>query len=291
MTMPSRARDAEDAPHALALTCYGRPWRAVAAALVVASRVGGAALLWHLLFVDDLPAVLLVPVALAMIVLPAACAAVLTRACAAVATIDRDTFVVARRDLRIEIPVHAILAVVPWPLPLPTPGASLRLRSGTRFAYDFGLAAPRRLATFLAHAGAATDTETRAAAFAHADAAAEARSFRWWPWVLKFPLLGLLPTAVFFRAHQWIAYGGTLGEYYTYGARAYAIDFLEHWSTVTVYLALWAGLWRVCGEVAAWGASRVMPRTTSIMRRTVEIGCRLLYYVGVPMLVAMRFLD
>ena len=288
-----RAEGAEDVPATLAVVCYGGAWRTVVALLVVASRASLPLVMARLVFGDDPPLTPLVLVGLVttMIVVPEALAALFRRAFAATITVEGDAVVITRHDVRIEIPRSAIVAVVPWKLPLPSTGASLLLRSGRRFGYQIGLAAPSRLVTFLAErAGAGTRTLRDDPAFLHADAGRHAGVLRWWQWLVKFPLLGLLPTAVLFRAHQWIAYGGTLGQYYTYGARAYLLTFLEYWTTVTIYLALWAGIWRVGAEIAAWSAARLAPGSVFRVRRCVEIGCRVLYYGGVPALLVLRFM-
>ena len=56
--------------------------------------------------------------------------------------------------------------------------------------------------------------------------------------LFKFPGFGLLPTAVLFNAHQHIAYGGSLGQYYLEGLAAWLQTFAVYWATVCVYLVL-----------------------------------------------------
>jgi apolipoprotein N-acyltransferase len=263
------------------------------ALLVVASRASLPLILARVVYGQDPPVTLplLLGLVATMVLVPGGLAALLQRAFAARMTVEDDTVVVTRHDVRLEIPESAIVAVVPWMLPLPTPGAALLLRSGHRFGYGIGLTTPSRLIAFLteqADAGARTVGDDPA--FLHADAGRHAGALCWWQWLVKFPLLGLLPTAVLFNAHQWIAYGGTLGEYYTYGAPAYLLTFLDYWTTVTIYLALWAGIWRVAAEIVAWGAARLVPTSAFGVRRFVEIGCRVLYYGGVPALLALRFM-
>jgi apolipoprotein N-acyltransferase len=288
-----RAEGAEDVPDPLAVVCYRRPWRAVVALLVVASRASLPLILARVVYGQDPPATLplLIGLVATMVLVPGGLAAFLQRAFAARMMVEGDTVVVTRRDMRLEIPASAIVAVVPWRLPLPTPGAALLLRSGRRLGYEIGLTTPSRLVTLLAdRAGTTARTVRDDPALLHADAARHAGALRWWQWLVKFPLLGLLPTAVLFNAHQWIAYGGTLGEYYTYGAIAYLLTFLDYWTTVTIYLALWAGLWRGTAEIMVWGAARRAPASILGVRRFVEIGCRVLYYGGVPALLALRFM-
>ena len=282
---------AYDMPAALAVTCVRATWRAVLAALVLASRASVLLVLARVVLADDPP--ITPPTAalmtLAMVLLPAALAALLARGFAATVTVEGDRVVVTRTDVRLEIPASAIVAVVPWRVPVPGPGAALMLRSG-RFGWGFALDRPRELATFLTtRAGVALDADTDDPAFAYADARGAAGRLDWQRWLLKFPVLGLAPTAVLFNAHQHIAYGGTWGEWYLLGAGAYAADFAVHWLTVTIYLALWAGCWRIAAEIVAWLAARLAPATAAGVRRALEIGCRVLYYGGVPLLLALRF--
>ena len=71
--------------------------------------------------------------------------------------------------------------------------------------------------------------------------------------------LALGPAAVLFYTHQHIAFGGLLGEYYLMGLGPYLRTAAVHWATVTVYLLLWAGVWRGAGEVVAWAAAALAP--------------------------------
>jgi hypothetical protein len=289
MTIAPRADDAAT----LVAACYRSGWRTIVGLLVALSRASILLVLARLFFGEDPPTVLpLVGLVLTMIAAPELAARGFRRASAATVTVEGDAVVITRRDARVEIPRSALVAVVPWALPLPTPGAALRLRSGGRLGYELGLDAPSRLAAFLAeHADAGAFTDRDDPGFAHADAAAAAGTLRWWQWVLKFPLFGLVPTVILFRAHQWITYGGTFGQYYTYGARPYVLLFLDYWTTVTVYLSLWAGLWRVIAEIVAWIAARLAPSSAAGVRRFVEIACRVAYYGGVPLLLALRFAE
>jgi hypothetical protein len=284
---------AEDVPDTLAVVCYHRLWRAIVALLVVASRVSLPLILARIVFGQDPPVTLplLAGLVATMVFVPGGLAVLFQRSFAARIMLEDNGVIITRRDVRLEIPQSAIVAVEPWTLPLPTPGASLRLRSGARFGYQLGLATPSHLVALLAErADAGTRTVREDPAFLHADASSHTGTFRWWQWLVKFPLLGLLPTGVLFNAHQWIAYGGTLGEYYTYGAIAYFLTFLEYWTTVTIYLALWAGVSRVVAELVVWTVSRLAPTSVFGVRRVVEVGCRVLYYGGVPVLLALRFM-
>ena len=108
--------------------------------------------------------------------------------------------------------------------------------------------------------------------------------------LFKFPGFALLPTVVLFNAHQHIAYGGSLGQYYLEGLAPYLQTFAVYWATVCVYLVLYASVWRALAEPAAWLAARAGSSRAARTRRAVEIACGILYFVGVPAIVLARFL-
>jgi hypothetical protein len=112
---------------------------------------------------------------------------------------------------------------------------------------------------------------------------------RWYHRVGKFVLFALLPTAPLFNVHQYIAYGGTWGEYYLLGLRSYLTTFAVYWSTISIYLVLYASVWRGLAEVVAMLAAWILPERAPAVRRTVERACSILYYAGVPAIVAVRF--
>jgi hypothetical protein len=161
---------------------------------------------------------------------------------------------------------------------------AVRLRSGRPLGYTFGTADPTPLLEAL-HADAATHP---AVVYAHARAPWTAR--RWYHFAGRFPLFALLPTAILFNAHQHIAYGALLGEYYLLGLRSWLATLAVYWGTVTVYLVLWAALWRGLVELVALGAAHVAPSRAARVRRAAEITAQLLYYAGVPALLGIRFL-
>jgi len=95
---------------------------------------------------------------------------------------------------------------------------------------------------------------------------------------------------VLFNAHQHIAYGGLLGEYYLLGLGSYLRTFAVHWLTLTIYLVLYASVWRGLAEGMALLAACVAPARAAAVRRAAEIVCQVAYYGGVPVLLLLRFL-
>src|SRR5206468_3785068 len=83
--------------------------------------------------------------------------------------------------------------------------------------------------------------------------------------------IALLPTAVLFNAHQHITYGGVLGEYYLLGLGSYVRTFAVHWLTLTIYLVLYASVWRGLAEGTALLGACVAPARAAWVRRAAEI--------------------
>jgi len=133
------------------------------------------------------------------------------------------------------------------------------------------------------HVGAAS--RRRAVVYASARYGQPPRSYD--P-ILKFVVFALVPAVPLFRLNQWIVYGGTFGEYYTYGLQAYLLAFAIYWATLTIYVLLYAGFLRGIAEGVALAAAWVAPSRVARVRPAVERAYRVLYYGGVPVFVIMR---
>jgi hypothetical protein len=276
----------------LRAAAYPLPWRIVAAVLLVISGASVPVLLALVLLATDPPVTppVLLRIFAVFAVIPAVAAWLVRRSFAVAVEVDGEALIVRRRDMRIEIPHSAITRIAPWTVPLPGVGLSIWMRSGRRFTYGIAAADPAAILTALA----ATRTAAAAgAALQHPHiryAAARARHRRrWYALIGKFAGFGLLPTAVLFNAHQHIAYGGVLGEYYLLGLASYLKTFAVYWSTVTIYLILYAGLWRGLAEGAALLAAWAAPARGERVRRLAELVCQILYYGGVPVVLLIRF--
>jgi hypothetical protein len=178
-------------------------------------------------------------------------------------------------------------------VPIPGPGLGLLMRSGRRLRWGLQIDDPTRLLAAMADVDGVA-AAARAAllhpvvVYAHAKRTIPMR--RWYHLVGKFPLFALAPTAVLFNAHQHIAHGGLLGEYYQLGLGSYLTTFAIYWATVTIYLVLYASLWRGLAEAMALVDARIAPHRAVRERRGLERMCRIGYYVGVPALLLLRFL-
>jgi len=264
---------------------YSPFWRILAGLLVVISRASLLAIVGAMLFVETRldNQLRLLRVFVMTSLAPGLAAWMLARAFTAVTAVEGDTLVVRRRDQQIEIPCDAIVGVEPWSLPLPSAGVWLRLRSGRRFQYGLAVTDPIALIDAVADAGA--PDVVRAAARHPAAISGRSRrdaALRWRDALLKFVVLALVPAVPLFRLHQWIAYGDTFGEYYTYGLQAYVLGFAMYWSAFIIYLVLYAAVLRVVAEAAVIAAAWAAPARIAGVRRVVERLDRLLYFVGVP---------
>ena len=271
------------------------PARGVAGALRVFARAG---LVWMI------AAVLLGDVALqsntfaqirtfvALFLVPEAAAWCVLRAFRARASLVDGVLVLASGARRVELPLARIAAIEPWRLPIPGPGLSLRLAAAGRWRY--GLALPRAdaLARTLAAAGV---TPAGAGATSAADRYARARQAprdgRLEHPLVKFGLFPLLLAIPAFRLHQHIAYGGTFGEYLTFGLQAYLTTFALWWAAWAIGVVLCAAAVRAAIEAGAFAGGVVAPARAVEARRTLErLGLAALY-LGLPAWMAMRLLN
>ena len=225
-----------------------------------------------------------------LVLAPEAAAWALRRAFAATLRIENGMLVLEQPGRRTEISIEDISAVDPWTLPIPSTGACLRLASGQRWSQGIALADPAALIRALVHAGAATklaDALTRRATF-YARVRAAAPRWRIDHPLFKFVLFPLVPALPAFRLHQHIAYGGTFGEYYTFGLKAYLIALAIWWASWAIGMVLFAVVLRVGIEAVTLMAIAMRQERAGDVRNTLEGLGRLLFYVGVPAWLLMR---
>ena len=267
--------------------------RAVSAALVLSARASLLLLLVAVWLADD-PPITALPLArdlLALVLAPEACARLIRRAFAGAGGVEAGRLFVVRGGLRLAVPCASIARADPWRLPLPLPGFSLALASGTRFPARLGLADPAPLLAELAAAGAEPARDGLTHPGVRYASARAAWGRRWYERVwCKVLLFALLPGGVGFHAHQHIAFGALLGEYYLMGLGAWLRTAGEYWLTAALYLALWAGLFRIAVEGLALCAAYASIGRAGGARRIAERAATALFYVSVPALLAVRFL-
>ncbi len=168
----------------------------------------------------------------------------------------------------------------------------MTLDSGRRWQQGIALADAASLIQALVRAGARpalSETLTgRAAAYMRTRLAVPRRAID--RIALKFVLFPLVPALPAFRLHQHIAFGGTFGEYHSFGLQAYVIALLIWWATWAIHLAMFAAALRVAIEAGTWLALMLRPADAITVRGTLEFLGRLVFYVGVPAWLAIRFL-
>ena len=130
---------------------------------------------------------------------------------------------------------------------------------------------------------------SQTAMLAYADARRSGSRPHWYVPLFRYVLFALVPTLPLFRVHQYIAYGGTFGEYYTYGLNAYLLGLAVYWGDCLVYVVMWAAIVRLLAEMIAVPASCAAPAQAKKIRRIVETVGRVAYYGGVPALLVIRF--
>jgi hypothetical protein len=281
------------APAATRIEAYPGVARAAAAALVALSR-GSLPLLFALLVLApeaplELPRLL--DLLLSFALLPAAGAWALGRALRGEVALEGADLVLRRRALRVEVPLASIAGVEPWRLPLPRPGFALRLRSGARLRWSLAAEDPRPLLQRLAAAGApGAESSLAHPSLAYAAARAGARLRFWQRPLFALVIFALLPGGVGFYAHQHIAFGGLLGEYYLMGASAWLRTAAVYWLHSALLLLLYAGALRAAVEAACFAAAQSGRARAAAVRRVAEGGAAALYYASVPALLALRFL-
>jgi hypothetical protein len=281
------AKVPSDESASLRVVALARWARLVVAALHTLARVSLVLLLVLVVRANDPPITpdILAALLLRWAVAPGLAAWLLARALTARVAVGEGALFVERIDRRVEVPLAALARAVPWRIPLPGPGLTLVLHSGRRLPWGLESWALADLLRALGFPDAA-----RHPAVVYAEARRGAGPTRWYHLVAKYVLFGFLPAAVLFNAHQHIAHGALLGEYYLLGAVAWLRTLAVYWVTVSAYLLLYASPWRGLAEGIALLAAHVAPSRAARVRRAVEMGCRVVYYGGVPVLLLIRFL-
>jgi apolipoprotein N-acyltransferase len=221
---------------------------------------------------------------------PEAAAALVLHAFAARASIEGGVLVLQRGARRIELALQDIAVVEAWRLPVPAWGASLRLTSGARWRYGIAKVEPAAFARALAAAGSGTTLVSPTSATAYARAAlAIPRSRLDSPWA-KFVVLPFLLAIPAFRLHQHIAYGSSLGEYYTFGLGAYLKGFALWWAAWAIGVVLCAAVLRTAIEASTLLVAQVQPARAVDVRRWLERLGTAVIYLGLPAWLLLRML-
>jgi hypothetical protein len=267
----------------LAVRCYAGPWRALAACLFAVSRISLPWILWRVLTADDPPITppLLAQMLLVVWALPGAAAWLIGRAFAARARVDAAALVVARGAQRAVIERGRIAGLVVWRIPLPEPGFVVRLDAGRRAPFAIAARDPSPVLAALDPGAARHPLMVWAAARWPAPG--------WRSFLGRYVLFAFFPAAVLFNAHQHIAYGALLGQYYLMGLGAWLTTAAIYWATLCAYLLLYASAWRGVVEAATLLGAWIAPAHAGIVRSAAERIDQVAFYAGVPVLLALRF--
>ncbi|MFO1495940.1 MAG: apolipoprotein N-acyltransferase [Lysobacterales bacterium] len=268
-------------------------WRVVAASLHVLAAVGLLALflpMWRDGFqVNSLQQLKLYA---GMVVLPLLLAGLVGRTHRARVQIAGNALVFELGTQRIEVPLSEIRHLRLWRLPLPGYGVQIEFASGRRWSRGIQLTDPSSLLRLLQ--GAGVDASYRDAHDARIAEYAHVRTLARWRWLdhpltkfLGFPLLAALPA---FRLHQHIAFGGTFGEWYTFGAQAWWTGLAIWWAAWSIGLMLLAAGLRLQVELLCLSTQRLAPERLASARILLEGLSRVCYYLGVPIWLAVRIL-
>ena len=267
-------------------------WQITLAALKLVAR---GSLLWFglgLLWQDpaQLNSLARIWAFMGLVVAPELAAWCISRLFAAKALIADGLLRLEQRERRIEITVADITGIAPWRLPWPAAGAWLQLAAGQRWSNGIAIADPVAFAQALVAAGAAPAVldAMHGRTMRYAQACARARR-RWLDQPLvKFVLFPLVPALPAFRLHQHIAFGGTFGEYQTYGLKAYLVAFAIWWASWAIGLVLFAAVLRVGIELGTMVALLLKAERVDEVRQSMEMIGRLLFYVVVPAWLLLR---
>ncbi|MGH8049269.1 MAG: apolipoprotein N-acyltransferase [Arenimonas sp.] len=261
-------------------------WRVM---LTVLRLVASAGLCWIgkiILFGDSAQTNSLTQISMfaGLVLAPTLAAWSIMRACSAKLHIQNDMLVLEQRERRIEIALKDIAAIHLWKLPLPGTGINLQLESGKRWSQSITIADPSALISALIHAGAspalAQAPTPRLAAYWRARVAVP--HWRMDHPLMKFFLFPLVPALPAFRLHQNIAFGGTFGEYYTYGLKAYLIAFGIWWASWIIGMVLFAAALRILIEATALLSAVLRPERAIDARSWLELLGRVFFFIGVP---------
>ncbi|HOZ04460.1 MAG TPA: hypothetical protein PLS60_03635, partial [Arenimonas sp.] len=220
----------------------------------------------------------------ALVLTPELAAWAIMRAFAASARIENGMFVLEQRERRIEIPVKEITALEVWKLPLPRTGVCLRLASGKRWSRAITVPDPAALLASLVFAGGQLAYADPMSASAANYARLRQAIPRWRidHAFLKFVLFPLVPAVPAFRLHQHIAFGGTFGEYYTFGLKAYLIAFAIWWASWAMGMVLFAAFLRIVIETVTAFSMALGNERSIAVRQVLEHLGRAFFYLGVP---------
>lgn len=262
------------------------PARILVGTLHVAARLGLLALGVMLLLNDAWRNQTLLQIRLfaSMVVVPEVAAWLLLRAFQAKLDIDQDRITLTQGHNLHTIPFASVTHARPWRLPIPGAGLHLQCGSAPGQMWSLHLREPQGLTHALRACGLKVDTD-----------ALPGRN--WWTYMqaryanqtrwldqawLKFGVLPLVLALPAFRMHQYIAYGSGVGEWQTFGAKAYFTTLLIWWAAWTIGVMLCAAGVRAAIETGTMFSLLIRPSATASVRLWLERVGSAVLYLGLP---------
>ncbi|MFT5041491.1 MAG: apolipoprotein N-acyltransferase [Hyphomicrobiaceae bacterium] len=292
MLDPKNTRAQEWKAAQLSTYAYGQSWRVLLALLALTGFTGSSVLALVLMFADQPPdnPLHLIRLFTGSALLPFAAMLCIRRLHRTRLTLDKETLILAQYGQTIEVPFGTIASIEPWSLPLPNRGLWLRFNS-EGVSSSIGIEVPNT-AEFGEFLGLALKRPIQSPSKPSPLAAyvAELPRFGVKRAFLTFAGFALVPTLPLFRVHQYIAYGGTFGEYYQYGAWAWLLGFVIYWASLTIYLVLYWTVLRCVFEPLTALSTVVASNKAGSLRLWSERVQGFLYFVGVPTVVILRFI-
>jgi apolipoprotein N-acyltransferase len=287
-----RAAVATELPSRVRITLLATPLRIgiVALRLVAALGLGGLAfematrIGWQVATLAQLQGYAL------LVLLPMLVAWALGRSGRGEARIEAGLLVIDRRRERLEIPLAAIARIESWRVPLPSHGVDIVLGSGRRWSLATSMPSALRAALESARSASPRAGEQSGFLAALAEQRALARRPRLDHALLKFGLFPLLPALVAFRLHQVITFGGTFGEWQSFGPGAWFSGLAIWWGAWSLGMMLLAAALRVGIEAACLLATLASSKSADNAREVCEWLARLVFYVGVPAWLGYRLI-
>ncbi len=266
--------------------------RLVAGLLQALSRAG---LLWMCLVLlqdDSLRTNTLAQVRMfcALFLAPAAAAWCVMFVFSAKVTVAEGKLVLSRGAQHLALAIDDIAAMQLWSMPLPAAGITLQLAGPVPVRYQFSLARPNHLAAAIAAAGGPPlqqRTRMRAVLQAYVQAGLANRRSRLDAPFSQYVLLPLALAIPAFHLQQQIAYGGALGEYYTYGLKAYLTGFAIWWAAWSIGVVLAATLLRTAIDTGTMLAVLVQPGRAVAVRQRLERFGHAALFIGLPVWLAV----
>lgn len=267
-------------------------WRVAAGLLRVFAGAGVLWLGYQIVIGEEINPLAQTRMFAGLILAPAIAAWCITRAFKASLKIENGMLLISQSQRSIEMPVKEIVTVKWWKFPLPMTGVNLQLASGKRWSHGIAMTNPSALIEALLDAGATPELADSKKGFMSAYTHVRASVVRWRMdhLALKYIVYPLVPALPAFRLHQHIAFGGTFGEYYTYGLKAYLTALLIWWASWAIGMALFGALLRVIIETGTVLTMLMRRENAEDVRHWLEIIARLLFFVGVPAWLLLNIL-